>query len=88
MKPELEEVEASFTDNGQKLSNLNKFIVRVLKIANTLGSEWENDNFVKRQAIQNLVLPDDIFYDKEKDGYLTDNVNDVFAFFRNRMHSY
>ena len=53
-----------------------------------LGTLWNNGNFENRQSLQKLLFPTGILYDKENDGYRTDNENEVFKIFRRLSVSY
>ena len=79
---QLAEIKAGADEASQNLSNEQKFIDRVIATACKLGSLWEEANFNTRQALQKLVFPNGIIYDKNLDDYRTDQENEVFRIFR------
>ena len=60
-------------------SNLAEYTSTTLKIASSLGSEWEKFDFGVCQQIQNLVFPDGVFWDNENRVARTENMNPFFA---------
>ena len=60
-------------------SNLAEYTSTTLKIASTLGSEWEKFNFEVCQKIQNLVFPEGVLWDGENRCPRTGNMNQFFA---------
>ena len=60
-------------------SNLAEYTSTTLKIASSLGSEWEKFDFGVCQQIQSLVFPDGIYWDNENRVARTENMNPFFA---------
>lgn len=60
-------------------SNLAEYTSITLKIASTLGSEWEKFNFEVCQKIQSLVFPEGVLWDSETRRPRTGNMNQFFA---------
>ena len=60
-------------------SNLAEYTSATLKIASSLGSEWEKFDFGICQQIQNLVFPDGVYWDNENRVARTGNMNPFFA---------
>ena len=84
----LAEIRRGLEDSSQNLSNERKFTDRVIATACKLGTFWKEANFTTRQALQNLVFPNGIIYDKVLDDYRTDEENEVFKIFRRFTASY
>ena len=60
-------------------SNLAEYTSTTLKIASSLGSEWEKGDFEVCQKIQALVFPGGILWDNENRVARTENMNPFFA---------
>ena len=60
-------------------SNLAEYTSTTLKIAASLGSEWEKGDFEVCQKIQALVFPEGILWDNENRVARTENMNPFFA---------
>ena len=84
----LGEIRRGLEESSQNLSNEQKFIDSVIATSCKLGALWNEANFSMRQALQKLVFPSGIIYDKNLDDYRTDNENEVFKIFRRFTESY
>ena len=88
MESELANIKMHIEELDYNYSNLEKFIDTAFIISCQLGTLWERSDFHDRQAIQNLVYPKGIFYDKENDNYRTIEENAAFEVFRKFSASY
>lgn len=64
------------------LSNLEKQVPIIIKIASSLSSMWVSAPLELKRKIQNLVFPQGIIWDKHTRSYRTHNENSVFAILR------
>ena len=53
------------------ISNLERKIPRIVKIASGISSMWVSANLDNKRKIQNLVFPNGVFWDKEKREFRT-----------------
>ncbi len=74
------------TDLQQKMnivavssSNLEKSMWKGLNIATNLSELWVFSDFDKKRKLQNLVFPEGILYNKQKDAVRTLRANTLFA---------
>ena len=88
LNTELAEIERGLETASKNLSNMVKFVDEAVAMSCKLGTLWNNGNFENRQSLQKLLFPTGILYDKENDGYRTDNENEVFKIFRRLSVSY
>ena len=63
---------------SEDLSNLNPYIEKALQICQNIDKYWEKGDYYTRQRLQKLVFPSGIFLTKNKECYLTKNVNAIF----------
>jgi site-specific DNA recombinase len=77
-RKEKEEIEQKLAGTTNEISNLDSCIDKVLLYASKLASEWASADFVAKQEIQNLVFPEGIRYNRQKDEYLTTRINSLF----------
>jgi hypothetical protein len=85
---EMAEISRGLEEANKNLSNMSKYIDEAVAMSCKLGTLWNNGNFENRQSLQKLLFPTGILYDKENDGYRTDNENEVFKIFRRLSVSY
>ncbi len=76
-KEEKREIETKLHGLDFKTSNLNKEIDTALKIAMNLMDSWTKYDYNTKQALQKIVYPDGIYYDKKNGQCRTKRVNDV-----------
>ena len=88
LNTELAEISRGLEEASKNLSNMVKFVDEAVAMSCKLGTLWNNGNFENRQSLQKLLFPTGILYDKENDGYRTDNENEVFKIFRRLSVSY
>jgi site-specific DNA recombinase len=60
-------------------SNLEKSITKGLETAEKISSQWVSSSFDDKKKLQNLVFPEGILYNKEKDIVRTERTNFLFA---------
>ena len=82
LKAESAEIERGIDEASKNLSNMEQFIDKAIAISCKLGSLWSNENYSTRQRLQKLIFPNGVLFDKEIDGYRTENENEVFSLFR------
>ena len=82
LSAEMAEIEKGLENASQNLSNMVKFVDDAVVMSCKLGDLWINGNFENRQSLQKLMFPDGVLFDKENDGYRTENENEVFKVFR------
>ena len=63
-------------------SNLSEYVSDSTLICSNIGNLWDKSDSNMKRKIQKLVFPNDIIFDKEIDGYRTQNENKVFGLFR------
>ena len=88
LNTEMAEIEKGLEDANQNLSNMSKFVNEAVVMSCKLGTLWDNGNFDSRQSLQKLIFPSGVLFDKENDGYRTENVNEVFEIFSRLSKSY
>lgn len=88
LNTELAEISRGLEEASKNLSNMVKFVDEAVAMSCKLGTLWNSGNFENRQSLQKLLFPTGILYDKENDGYRTDNENEVFKIFRRLSVSY
>ena len=88
LNTELAEIGRGLEEVSKNLSNMVKFVDEAVAMSCKLGALWNDGNFENRQGLQKLMFPTGILYDKENDGYRTDNENEVFKIFCRLSVSY
>ena len=88
LNTELAEISRGLEEASKNLSNMVKFVDEAVAMSCKLGTLWNSGNFENRQSLQKLLFPTGILYNKENDGYRTDNENEVFKIFRRLSVSY
>ncbi|MEM0998027.1 MAG: recombinase family protein [Bacteroidota bacterium] len=79
LNAEREEIERHLGIATRKISNLESFVEKAIKICRNLGVLWENGDFDDRQMLQDLVFPEGIYYSKKNDRVRTSRVNSIFV---------
>ena len=74
-KLEIEKELAKFSD---ETSNLNIFVKDSLEIANNVQEIWKLGDYHLKEQLQYLIFPNGILYDREINGFRTQNVNSIF----------
>lgn len=71
----MKELEKSSFDGA----NLEKAVEKCLQIAENISSAWSSATFEKKRRLQELVFPEGILYNKQKDTVRTLRTNSLFA---------
>ena len=58
--------------------NLEKAVEKCLMIAQNLNNMWVTASFENKRRLQNVVFPEEIFYDKQKEEVRTEKMNSLF----------
>ena len=61
-----------------ELSNPKEFIQFGLNTLNSLDRIWSNGDYETKVSVQNLLFQNGLYYDKQKDTYLTNEYNNAF----------
>lgn len=77
---EKREIEAELLKAEEVSSNHERYLEAFIKVAPKLREIWDKGDFDAKQAIQEMVFPDGMRYNKEKDVVLTPRVNVIFQF--------
>lgn len=75
---EKEEIKQKLAGLTGEKSNLDSCVEKVLLYASKLSSEWASADYLTKQRLQNLVFPEGIRYNRQKDEYLTTRINSLF----------
>ena len=72
-----------FTDDLSKTeinsSNLEKAVEKCLVMAQNISSTWVAASFEDKRSLQNLIFPQGILYNKQKELVRTEKVNSLFS---------
>ena len=63
------------------MSNLDEYIDTAVRASSKLATEWASADYNDKQAIQYLVFPDGIYYNRKKDECRTPKCNKAFSYF-------
>ncbi|MEO5892232.1 MAG: hypothetical protein ABIQ31_18440 [Ferruginibacter sp.] len=63
------ELEQKLINHTANSSNLEKSVLKGLEIAKNISAVWTSSDFYGKQKLQNLVFPEGILYNKEKDAF-------------------
>ncbi|MEO5912180.1 MAG: hypothetical protein ABIP95_14920 [Pelobium sp.] len=64
-------------------SNLEKLLVKGLKMAENISSVWASSDFHDKQTLQKLIFSEGILYNKQHDTVQTLRINSLFSKLRN-----
>ncbi len=78
---ERNEIEKEFSKFGKRVSNLDEYIDTAFRASSKLATEWASADYNDKQAIQYLVFPDGIYYNRKKDECRTPKSNKAFSYF-------
>ncbi len=73
-------INSNIAKNGNKVSNLEQCVDNALTMASKLASLWASGEYEYKQALQNLVFPEGMTYNRKKDQCRTLRVNSVFRY--------
>lgn len=88
LEEQKDEIEQNLELYKNKLSNLDRYTTKVLKMSCKLGDLWQKGNARVCQKLQNLVFPQGIEWDDKNDDYRTFSENEVFRLFRKISTTY
>ncbi len=78
---ERDKIEKERAKIGTEVSNLRLYIEAAFKASSKLATAWASADYNDKQALQFLVFPDGIYYNRKKDECRTPKVNAVFSYF-------
>jgi site-specific DNA recombinase len=78
-REQLMKIKAELTEKSFDSSNLEKAVEKMLAMAENLSRIWASEVFDVKQKLQNLVFPEGILYNKEKNTVRTTKINSLFA---------
>lgn len=79
---EKEEIENELNKGGINSSNLDFYINESLELFGNLNSIWASSDYTRKQKIQNVLFPDGIVYNRQKDKVQTSKINSVMELAR------
>lgn len=80
LKKEKQDIETSLTITRKRVSNLEKCVNEILELASKLPSVWNLLPYKDKQALQNLIFPEGIQYNKKNGQCRTTKINSVFRY--------
>jgi site-specific DNA recombinase len=75
---EIRSLKQKQVEGTKTLSNPEKSIQKAVEACVNISKNWLSRDYLRKQQLQQLVFPDGLVYDREKDDYRTPNVNTVF----------
>lgn len=78
LRVENAEIEAQMEKTLVNLSNPEELIEFTVDLSTKLATVWASSDFSQKQALQKVIFPEGIHYDRENDGFRTFSVNPVF----------
>ena len=63
---------------GSSISNTTEALEKALQFSLKLPSLWGSADVNQKEIIQNLIFPDGVIYDRKKEAFRTEKVNEVF----------
>lgn len=88
LQDKLDKIELELAKCRKDLSNFNKEVDEVFAICCKLDHLWKNSSLETSQKLQNLLFPNGILWDKEKDDYRTFNENEALSVIAKISRSY
>ena len=76
---ERKELEQSLVNTGNKVSNLEGNMEKILEVGSKLTAMWASSNYHEKQMLQNLVFPEGFTYNRKNDECRTVRVNEIFS---------
>ena len=77
---EKEDIEKERAKFGSKVSNLDLYIDTAFRTTSKLAPKWASADYNERQALQYMVFPEGIYYNRKKDQCRTPKVNEAFRY--------
>lgn len=88
LQEKVNKIELGLVNCKKNLSNLSEEVDETLSICCNLDTLWKNASLELCNKIQNLLFPDGVLWDKEKDNYRTFNENAALSVIRRISTSY
>ena len=88
LQEKLDKIELELAKCRKDLSNLDRDVNEVLAMCCKLDSLWKDSSLETSQKLQNLLFPEGVLWDKEKDDYRTFNENEALAVIARVSSSY
>ncbi len=88
LQGKLNEIELELAQCQKKLSNRKEEVDEVLLMCCKLDSLWKNSSLEIEQKLQNLLFPNGILWDKEKEDYRTFDENEALSVIARISRSY
>ena len=88
LQEKLDKIELELAKCRKDLSNLDGDVNEVLAMCCKLDCLWKDSSLEISQKLQNLLFPEGILWDKEKDDYRTFNENEALAVIARVSSSY
>lgn len=73
------EVQRQMGQPGENISNAAEVIDKAIGLASKLATAWASGGYKEKEALQKLVFPEGIVYDRENRAFRTKRVNSIFA---------
>ncbi|MBL7706856.1 MAG: recombinase family protein [Taibaiella sp.] len=77
---EKKEIEKNLKNQVQRVSNLEEYVDLATEFASKMASGWDSSDYITKQAIQNLIFPEGMYYNKKKNKCRTTRVNILFSY--------
>ncbi len=78
LREEKNQLEGEVKSVAQNFSNPDELINYTLDLCVKLGKSWEEGELYQKTALQNLVFPVGVQYDRRNDAFRTDKVANIF----------
>jgi site-specific DNA recombinase len=75
----IEQIEKELHSSKNSLSNLEKAVEKAVDLALNLPQVWKTATFSVKRKLQEMVFPQGIRYNREKDDYRTTRINLLFS---------
>jgi hypothetical protein len=75
---EKQEISKNLAKSGKQVSNLDECIEKAMTVCSKLATMWVSSEYGDKQALQNLVFPEGMTYNRKKDECRTPRINSVF----------
>jgi site-specific DNA recombinase len=78
LRLEKAEIEANLNRPQKMPSNPEKAIEIAIQLASKLNTVWTLSDYANKQKLQNLILPEDVLYNRKNDECRTLRTNSTF----------
>ncbi len=75
---EKQEISKKLAKSGEQVSNLEECIEKAISVSSKLATMWGSSEYGDKQALQNLVFPEGMTYNRKKDECRTPRINSIF----------